>query len=85
MKYSSIFLAFIGIISLELIQPAFAHGVHCGPLGCPVGGFGINDLYLAQKAFESMFYLSVVMYGAIMILFWFSLLKGKYISTIVRK
>jgi len=85
MKYFVIFLASIGTICLELIRPAFAHGVHCGIQGCTVGAFGITDWYLAQKAFDSMFYLSIAIYGIIVILFWFSLLKRKSLSRIVRK
>ena len=85
MKYMVIFLALIGTVYLELVQPAFAHSVHCGSQGCRVGAFGITDLYLIQKASDSMFYLSIVIYGIIMILFWFSLLERKSPSTIVRK
>lgn len=83
MKYLVIFLALIGTICLELILPVFAHSVHCGI--CRVGAFGITDWYLAQKAFDSMFYLSIAIYGVIVILFWFSLLKRKSLSGIVRK
>jgi len=84
MQYFRIFLAFVGIIFLEFIRPAFAHGVHCGSLGCRVGAHGINDWYLAQKASDDMFYISIVIYGAILILFWLSLLKRKSVSTFVR-
>lgn len=79
-----IFLAMIGTICLELIQPAFAHSVHCGIQGCRVGSFGINDWYLAQKVFDSMLYISIAIYGVIVILFWFSLIKRKSLSRVVR-
>lgn len=86
MKYLVIFLALIGTICLELIRPAaFAHSVHCFSQGCRVGAFGITDWYLAQKAFDNMFYLSIAIYGVIVILFWFFLLKRKSLSRIVRK
>jgi hypothetical protein len=85
MKYFVILLVLLGTINLELIRPAFAHSVHCGIQGCRVGAFGITDWYLAQKAFDSMFYLSIAIYGIIVILFWFSLLKRKSLSRIVRK
>lgn len=85
MKHFSVFLALVGIINLEIIRPAFAHTVHCGGEGCPVGAFGTNDWNLAQNAFDNMFYISVVIYGAIVILFWFSLQKRNSVSTIVRK
>jgi len=84
MRHFGILLAFVGIVYLELIQPAFAHGVHCGLEGCRVGAFGITDWSLAQIAFDNMFYISIILYGAMVILFWFSLLKRKHISTIVK-
>jgi hypothetical protein len=83
MKYFVILLALLGTICLELIRPTLAHSVHCGI--CRVGAFGINDWYLVQKAFDNMFYLSIAIYGVIVILFWFSLLKRKSLSRIIRK
>ena len=74
----------MGITYLGLIQPVFAHGVSCGPTGCPVGAHGINDWHLIQTAFDNTFYFSFILYGIIAVLVWSSIRKRKSISLFAR-
>ncbi|QMU55199.1 MAG: hypothetical protein GKS07_10080 [Nitrosopumilus sp.] len=46
-------------------EQSFAHGVHSGPLGCPVGGCGITDWHLSDAASHTMFQISLITYSAI--------------------
>lgn len=65
-------------------QYALAHGVYCG-ISCPVGASGITDWDLYRTASDSMFKLSLTIYGLIAILFCYYLRKRTSVFAMVGK
>ena len=64
MKVFIILLVLVGIMSMSFTtQYVLAHGIHCGGLGCPIGGYGITDRDLSKTASDSMFYVSLIVYA----------------------
>lgn len=81
-----IFLVLVGTVAMPFTtQYVLAHTVHCGMFGCPVGAYGITDWDLYMTASDSMFNLSLVVYGLIAILFCYYLHKRTSVFTIIRK
>ena len=68
-QYATLALFSLGLVMLlSGTEQALAHGVHSGPLGCPVGGCGITDWHLSDAASHTMFQMSLISYSAIIAL-----------------
>ena len=61
------------------IEYAFAHGVHSGISGSPVGASGVTDWHLSQHASDVMFQISLVIYAVISGLLVYALYKRRFI------
>ena len=86
MKYLVIFLMLVGTVFLPFTtQYVLAHGVHCGIHDCPVGAYGLNDWDLYRVASESMFSISLIAYGLIVMLFWYYLRKRASVFTMLKR
>lgn len=85
MKCLVILLVLVGFVVMPFTQYVLAHTVHCG-ISCPlVGAYGTTDWDLYRIASDSMFNLSLVVYGLITILFCYYLRKRTSVFTIIRK
>lgn len=71
------------ILILLTNNNVFAHGVHSGISGCPVGGCGVNDWYYLQFMKDVTFQLTLVAYGLILGIFLGSV--SSIIKTKIRK
>jgi len=66
-------------------EQAFAHGVHSGPLGCPVGACGITDWHLSDAASHTMLQISLIAYSAILGLLGYFLYQRRSVFRIPQK
>lgn len=84
--YSRIFFFLIAsTVSSFGTKQAFAHGVHGGISGCPVGACGITDWHMLETVSNSMFAVSLVAYVALLILFVYFWYERKTILKMARK
>ncbi len=86
MMHSGIFFFLIAsaVISFGTEQ-AFAHSVHGGVLGCPVGACGITDWHLSDAASHTMLQVSLIAYSAILGLLGYFLYQRRTIFKIPQK
>ena len=76
-------LLLITVVALSFgVESAFAHGVHSGISGSPVGASGITDWHLSQHASDVMFQISFVIYAAISGLLGYMIYQRRFIFRI---
>jgi hypothetical protein len=69
-----VIIVIIGILGMTPLQNIFAHEVteFYGVGGCPVNSCGITDWDRSKNASDTMFYVSLISYGMIMMMFYYS-------------
>ena len=78
--YAALSLFSLGVVMLLLgAEQALGHGVHSGPLGCPVGACGITDWHLFDAASHTMFHLSLIVCSTIVALLGYFLYQRRYV------
>lgn len=67
-------LLLISVVVLfpSILIPVFAHGVHSGIRGTPVGGSTITDWHKLELAKDVTFEFTLIIYGLILVILWFS-------------